>query len=99
MRFGLFGSAQSSAANLGAGLGQGFHDYIDYYAPDYRLHIAPSNMENLNSREYLEKCCSRIIDNLRHLSGAPSVQLGTDVPPDALHSENDDDDEQDPDDA
>jgi alkanesulfonate monooxygenase SsuD/methylene tetrahydromethanopterin reductase-like flavin-dependent oxidoreductase (luciferase family) len=30
MRFGLFGSAQSSAANLGSGLGQGFHDYIDY---------------------------------------------------------------------
>src|ERR1700722_15575320 len=30
MRFGLFGSAQSSAENLGAGIGQGFHDYIDY---------------------------------------------------------------------
>jgi alkanesulfonate monooxygenase SsuD/methylene tetrahydromethanopterin reductase-like flavin-dependent oxidoreductase (luciferase family) len=30
VRFGLFGSAQSSAANLGSGLGQGFHDYIDY---------------------------------------------------------------------
>src|ERR1700730_17826965 len=30
MRFGLFGSAQSSSENLGAGAGQGFHDYIDY---------------------------------------------------------------------
>jgi alkanesulfonate monooxygenase SsuD/methylene tetrahydromethanopterin reductase-like flavin-dependent oxidoreductase (luciferase family) len=30
MRFGLFGSAQSSSENLGAGVGQGFHDYIDY---------------------------------------------------------------------
>ena len=30
MRFGLFGSAQSSAENLGAGVGQGFHNYIDY---------------------------------------------------------------------
>src|ERR1700756_2814284 len=30
MRFGLFGSAQSTNANLGAGIGQGFHDYIDF---------------------------------------------------------------------
>jgi alkanesulfonate monooxygenase SsuD/methylene tetrahydromethanopterin reductase-like flavin-dependent oxidoreductase (luciferase family) len=30
MRFGLFGSAQSSLENLGAGAGQGFHDYVDY---------------------------------------------------------------------
>lgn len=74
-----------------------FHDYIDYYGPDYRLHITPSNMENLNSREYLEKCRNRILDNLRHLAGAPSVPLGTEVPPDALNSDNDDDDEQDPD--
>jgi len=30
MRFGLFGSAQANSANLGAGVGQGFHDYIDF---------------------------------------------------------------------
>ena len=30
MRFGSFGSAQSSSASLGAGAGQGFHDFIDY---------------------------------------------------------------------
>jgi hypothetical protein len=30
MRFGLFGSAQSSLENLGARAGWGFHDYIDY---------------------------------------------------------------------
>lgn len=30
MRFGLFGSAQSNSEILGAGMGQGFHDYIDY---------------------------------------------------------------------
>lgn len=30
MRFGLFGSAQSDSANLGAGIGQGFHDFIDF---------------------------------------------------------------------
>ncbi len=30
MRFGLFGSAQANTANLGAGLGQGFRDYVDF---------------------------------------------------------------------
>ena len=30
MRFGLFGSAQANGGDLGAGIGQGFHDYIDF---------------------------------------------------------------------
>src|SRR3984957_12922852 len=30
LRFGLFAAAQSSAESLGAGVGQGFHNYIDY---------------------------------------------------------------------
>jgi alkanesulfonate monooxygenase SsuD/methylene tetrahydromethanopterin reductase-like flavin-dependent oxidoreductase (luciferase family) len=30
MRFGLFGGAQTNSATLGAGLGQGFHDFIDF---------------------------------------------------------------------
>lgn len=33
-----------------------FNDYLEYYGPEYRLHISPSNMENLNTREYLESC-------------------------------------------
>ncbi len=30
MRFGLFGSAQANGSDLAAGVGQGFHDYIDF---------------------------------------------------------------------
>src|ERR1700739_277746 len=30
MRFGLFGSPQANGSDLGAGIGQGFHDYIDF---------------------------------------------------------------------
>jgi hypothetical protein len=30
-----------------------YNDYLEYYGPDYRLHIEPSNMENLNTKEYL----------------------------------------------
>jgi hypothetical protein len=30
MRFGLFGSAQANRNKLADGIGQGFHDYIDF---------------------------------------------------------------------
>ncbi len=33
-----------------------YNDYLEYYGPDYRLHYTPSNMENQNSKEYLERC-------------------------------------------
>lgn len=52
-----------------------FNDYLEYYGPEYRLHISPSNMENLNTREYLESCTAALMDNLRHLAPAPSVQF------------------------
>ncbi|CAI7844451.1 unnamed protein product, partial [Closterium sp. NIES-54] len=31
-----------------------FNDYYEYFGPDYTLHITPSNMENQNSRAYLD---------------------------------------------
>ena len=31
-----------------------FNDYFEYYGPDYRLHITPSNMENMNTKGDLE---------------------------------------------
>lgn len=31
-----------------------YNDYFEYYGPDYRLHMPVSNMENLNTKEYLE---------------------------------------------
>jgi hypothetical protein len=32
-----------------------YNDYIEYYGPDFRLHIPQTNMENLNSKDYLER--------------------------------------------
>lgn len=52
-----------------------YNDYFQYFGPDYKLDVPPTNMENLNTREYLEKVKCRIIDNLRGLAGAPSVQM------------------------
>ena len=52
-----------------------FNEYFHYYGPEYRLDVPPTNMENQNTREYLEKINSRIVDNLRNIPFAPSVQM------------------------
>ncbi|PHH67337.1 hypothetical protein CDD81_102 [Ophiocordyceps australis] len=56
-----------------------YNEYYEYYAPDFELNVRSSNMENSNSREYLEKITAAVIDNLRHTGPVPSVQL-QDVP-------------------
>jgi histone deacetylase 1/2 len=98
------------------------NDYIEYFRPDYRLHLEPAGacvvwprgaraprapkqppaftappppppppthththtppaaVENLNTKEYLAKCRSVILENLRYLEAAPSVAF-QDVPP------------------
>ncbi|KAM0441082.1 hypothetical protein ACHAPT_000387 [Fusarium lateritium] len=56
-----------------------YNEYYEYYAPDFELNVRSSNMENSNSREYLEKITSAVIDNLRQTGPAPSVQM-QDVP-------------------
>eukprot|EP00239_Pterosperma_sp_CCMP1384_P005968 CAMPEP_0197856388 /NCGR_PEP_ID=MMETSP1438-20131217/28460_1 /TAXON_ID=1461541 /ORGANISM="Pterosperma sp., Strain CCMP1384" /LENGTH=593 /DNA_ID=CAMNT_0043471829 /DNA_START=27 /DNA_END=1808 /DNA_ORIENTATION=- len=56
--------------------------YYEYYGPDHRLHIQPSNMENQNSKEYLDKVRNRLLENLDKLH-PPSVQMQH-VPPDAV---------------
>lgn len=31
-----------------------YHDYFDYYGPHFELDVRPTNMDNHNSRAYLE---------------------------------------------
>ena len=50
------------------------NEYYEYFGPEYRLDVVPSNMENLNTREYLEKVKEQVFENLRHIAPAPSVQ-------------------------
>jgi histone deacetylase 1/2 len=50
-----------------------YNDYLEYYGPDYRLHIEANNMKNLNERADLEKTLAQLLENLRHIDGAPSV--------------------------
>lgn len=32
-----------------------YNDYFEYYGPDFKLHITPSNMTNQNTADYIEK--------------------------------------------
>ncbi|KAI5948757.1 RPD3 [Candida theae] len=58
-----------------------YNGFYEYYAPTYELDVRSSNMNNYNSKEYLDKLLTQIISNLDHTKHAPSVQL-QDVPPD-----------------
>ncbi|CRG96804.1 histone deacetylase 1, putative [Plasmodium gallinaceum] len=65
------------------------NDYYDYYAPDFQLHLQPSNMPNYNSPEHLNRIKMKITENLRNIEHAPGVQFSY-VPPDFFDSEMDD---------
>lgn len=71
-----------------------YNDYFEYYGPDYKMSVPKTNMENLNTADYLHKIRTRIIENLRHCQFAPSVQ-SQDVPRDMFSSSDDSDSEDD----
>ncbi|KAI5288291.1 histone deacetylase [Ascosphaera acerosa] len=56
-----------------------YNDYYEYFAPDYELDVRPSNMDNANSADYLDKIRKQVIENLKKVAPVPSVQM-MDVP-------------------
>lgn len=32
-----------------------YNDYFEYFGPDFKLHISPSNMPNSNQQDYLDR--------------------------------------------
>ncbi|KAK6874406.1 Histone deacetylase RPD3 [Candida tropicalis] len=52
-----------------------YNEYYEYYGPDYKLDVRPSNMFNQNSPEFLDKILLNIISNLENTKHAPSVQM------------------------
>jgi histone deacetylase 3 len=70
-----------------------FNDYFEYFGPNFQLHPEISNRyENMNSKQYLENIKNKVLENIRCLQGAPSVQM-QEVPPDMAFVESDSDDE------
>lgn len=66
-----------------------YNQYYEYYGPDFNLHIQPSNMENLNTPNYLQKQEALLMQALKELPHAPSVQYSTQPPRDAGHEARD----------
>ncbi|KAL7649697.1 histone deacetylase, variant 2 [Aspergillus niger] len=60
-----------------------YNDYYEYFAPDYELDVRPSNMDNANTKEYLDKIRTQVVENLKRTAFAPSVQM-TEVPREPL---------------
>lgn len=59
-----------------------FNDFYEYYAPDFKLHLdANPKLENLNKRDTLDNITVKILQNLKQIQGAPSVQMNP-IPPD-----------------
>ncbi len=76
-----------------------YNDNYEFYGPEFRLHIATNNMENLNTREYLDKTKEKILEQLRNLQHVPSAPI-MDVPrtaPLGLHNRDYNSDNDDPD--
>ena len=48
-----------------------YNDYFEYFGPDFKLHISPSNMGDQNASEYMDKIKTRLFENLRMLPHAP----------------------------
>jgi len=69
-----------------------YNDYFEYFGPDFKLHIQPSNMQNQNTQEYLDKIKTRLFENLRMIPHAPGVQMAP-IPEDAIREESDDEED------
>jgi histone deacetylase 1/2 len=61
-----------------------YNEYMGYFGPDYRLHLQPSNMDNLNTPEYLRDLMETIDSHLKDAAPAPSIDralgVGVSVP-------------------
>ncbi|CAK7329217.1 unnamed protein product [Dovyalis caffra] len=54
-----------------------YHEYYEYFGPDYTLHVDPSNMKNLNSPKYMETIRNTLLEQVSRLIHAPSVPFQT----------------------
>lgn len=61
-----------------------FNEYFEYFGPDYMLRPDTSQrVENTNSKQYLDQLRTTVLESLKLIAHAPSIQMH-DVPPDLL---------------
>ena len=52
-----------------------YHEYMDYYQPEYKLFMPVSNMKNENTRESLEATRAKIFEQLNNLEHVPNAEM------------------------
>lgn len=60
-----------------------YNDFFQCYGPDFKLHLTPADIPNLNSRHELEKTKTAVLQNLSFVEHAPAVQM-QEVPSDTF---------------
>ena len=53
-----------------------FNEFFEYFAPNYTLQTLPTNMVNTNERAKLDEYLSNLLQKLKQIDCAPSVQIG-----------------------
>lgn len=51
------------------------NEYYEYFGPDYQLDVKSSNMEDMNTRGYLDRVKNIVMEHVRSIGGPPSVQM------------------------
>lgn len=67
-----------------------YNEYMEHFGPEYKIHVLPSNMENLNTKPYLESIVQTVYENLENVSISPSVEMQP-IPNSFVSMDNDDD--------
>ncbi|GFP90755.1 histone deacetylase 6 [Phtheirospermum japonicum] len=57
-----------------------YNEYLEYFGPDYTLHVEPSKRPNLNKKADLDSIRIRLLDQISRLQHVPSVQFQTPPP-------------------
>lgn len=57
------------------------NEYYEYFGPDYQLDVKSSNMEDMNTRGYLDRVKGIVMEHLRHVGGPPGVQMTGNILP------------------
>ncbi len=66
-----------------------FTDYLDYFAPNYKLKIIKMNVKNTNTTQETDGIIQTIFENLRGVNPTPSVAM--EMMPDCFKEDKNDD--------
>lgn len=67
-----------------------FTEFHSHYGPDYKITVPTNQMRDFNTKKDIDSIIEKIHENLRNITGVPSVQL-TEIPPSWVDEDSNDD--------